>query len=204
MRTAVESVISILDGRRNWYLDLANERNVGDRRYVSFDELTTLRAAARASNPDLLVTASEGGDIDREELRDYLVKARVDFVCPHRPRDAGSPAQTEAKTRELLAWMEAIDPRRVVPVHYQEPFRRDYGAWQPRAEDFAADLAAARAGGAAGWCFHNGGARGAKEGRPRRSFDLRDGLLFDQLDVEECRFLAMLSRRDHPGNEEKR
>jgi len=78
---------------------------------------------------------------------------------------------------------------RSVPVHYQEPFRRGYAKWQPAAEDFAADLKAARAGGAAGWCFHNGGTRGEKDGRPRRSFDLRDGSLFDQLDTEERKFV---------------
>jgi hypothetical protein len=29
-----------------------------------------------------------------------------------------------------------------VPLHYQEPFRRDFGKWQPGAEDYVTDLAA--------------------------------------------------------------
>lgn len=187
---AVETIVSVLKPYRNWYLDLANERNVGDKRFVSFEELRTLRETARRLDPERLVTASQGSDIGKDELHDYLLTAKVDFVCPHRPRDPKSPAQTEAKTRELLAWMQEIG--RVVPVHYQEPLRRGYMDWQPRAEEFLADLRGAKAGGAEGWCFHNGGTRGVKDGRPRRSFDLRDGSLFAQLDVEERRFVALL------------
>ena len=112
----------------------------------------------------------------------------VDFLAPHRPRHAGSPRQTEAKTRELLGWMQELG--RVAPVHYQEPFRRGFsGQWDPSAEDFAADLRQAIAGGAAGWCLHNGDQREQPDGRPRRSFDLRKGRLFDRLDDEERAFL---------------
>jgi len=50
----------------------------------------------------------------------------------------------------------------------------------------------AGAGGAAGWCFHNGDERSAKDGQPRRSFDLREKRLFEQLDEEENRPLALM------------
>jgi hypothetical protein len=89
---------------------------------------------------------------------------------------------------------------REVPLHYQEPFRRDYGGWKPRAEDFVSDLEAARAGGAAGWCWHNGDNRGAKDGLPRRSFDLREKGLFEKLDEEEVRFLTLLERHRQEGS----
>ena len=74
---------------------------------------------------------------------------------------------------------------RSVPVHYQEPLRRGYGQWQPVGGDLLADLRGALAGGAAGWCFHNGSSARRPENRPRRSFDLRVQRLFDQLDKEE-------------------
>jgi hypothetical protein len=116
--------------------------------------------------------------------------AQVDFVTPHRPRNARSPARTEAKTRELLAWMKSLG--RVVPVHFQEPFRRGYANRNPQPEDYAHDLQGAKAGGAAGWCFHNGDQRDAPGGQLRRSFDLRSTRLFDQLDESERKALEML------------
>lgn len=187
---AVETVVATLKPWRNWYLDLSNERNIKDARFTSISDLTQLRELACKIDPALLVTASHGGDIDRDELRDYLQTARVDFISPHRPRDPQSPLQTEAKTREYLGWMR--DLGRVVPVHYQEPFRRGYARWNPKAVDYVADLRGAIAGGAAGWCFHNGGDRTAPDGRPRRSFDLRESRLFDQLDPVERNAIGLL------------
>ncbi|MBI3463980.1 MAG: DUF1080 domain-containing protein [Planctomycetes bacterium] len=188
-RRAVETLVVALQPHRNWYLDLANERNVRDARFVSFEELKHLRETVKRLDPQRLVTASDG-EISRDDLRAYLRTAEVDFVCPHRPRHAQSPAQTEAKSQACLAWMKDIG--RVVPVHYQEPFRRGYGKWEPPAEAFLTDLSQARAGGAAGWCFHNGDQKSQPDGKPRRSFDLREQRLFEQLDDEERKVLARL------------
>jgi len=181
---AVRAVAELLRDWRNVYIDLANERNVGDARYVSFDGLAVLRQAVREADPERLVTASQGGDIAEDELRGYVETAGVDFIAPHRPRHAGSPAETEAKTRWYREQLAAMG--KPMPVHYQEPFRRDYGDWQPGAADFIADLDAAVAGGAAGWCLHNGSPRGGAAG-PARSFDLRppNRRLLEQLDDEE-------------------
>lgn len=190
-RAAVRTLVRTLSGCRNWYLDLANEQDVRDARYVPVEELRELRELARGLAPDLPVTASFGGhDLDEKDFRAALNDARLDFLAPHRPRHAGSPGETQEHTRRCLAIMRRIG--RVVPIHYQEPFRRGYGDWQPKAEDFAEDLQGAKAGGAAGWCLHNGDRRAAADGRPRRSFDLRERSLFEQLDDEERRFLQML------------
>ncbi len=187
-RRAVESIVTALKPQANWYLDLSNERNIRDRRYTDFADLRALRAAVRRLDPQRMVTASHAGDISRDELGEYLRTVEVDFLSPHRPRHAGSPRQTTAKAQELLAWMK--DVGRTVPVHYQEPFRRGFSArWEPSAEDFAVDLSQALAGGAAGWCFHNGDQRERPDGQPRRSFDLRHRRLFEQLDDEERAFL---------------
>lgn len=190
-RRAVRGVVGALGGRRNWYLDLANERDVGDGRFVPVPEVRELRELARELAPRLLVTASFGGhDLDGRHARDALVEARLDFVAPHRPREAGSPSQTEAATRACLVAMQGVGV--MAPIHYQEPFRTGYGDWDPRAEDFAADLEGALAGGAAGWCLHNGENRKSPDGKPRASFDLVSGALFDQLDGETLRFLKLL------------
>jgi hypothetical protein len=181
---AVETLVKALREHRNWYLDLANERDVRDARYVPPEELKQLRDLVRRFDPKRLVTASFGGhDLEKDNIREALVTIGLDFLAPHRPRGADSPAQTEAKTRKALADIKSLG--RQAPCHYQEPFRRGYAGWEPTAEDFLTDLRGAVAGGAAGWCFHNGSTRGADGGRPRRSFDLRQQRLFDQLDGEE-------------------
>jgi hypothetical protein len=184
---AVETLASALKTFRGVYFDLANEHGVGDARFVSFAELRQLRDAVKKIDPERLVTASSG-DMDQEELRHHLIEAGLDFVAPHRPREAGSPAQTAAKTEQLIADMKALG--RVAPVMYQEPFRRDYGDWQPGLEDFLTDLRGAKQGGAAGWCFHNGSSR-RNEGRPGRSFGMSQsqGRLMDQLDPVEKEFV---------------
>jgi hypothetical protein len=183
-RGAVEVIVKALKEHRNWYLDLANEHDVGDDRHVSTAQIKALREVAREIDPKVLVTASFGGhDLSQGELRDALQVARLDFVSPHRPREPDSPGQTRKRTEECLAAMKKIG--RLAPVHYQEPLRRGYQNWEPKAEDFLTDLRGAVAGGAAGWCFHNGSQRGTPDERPRRSFDLSEKRLFDQLDAEE-------------------
>src|SRR5262249_7594882 len=57
-RRAVEALVGALKGHRNWYLDLANERDVRDARHVPAVELNALRAQVRALDPKRLVTAS--------------------------------------------------------------------------------------------------------------------------------------------------
>jgi hypothetical protein len=210
-RRAVETLVGALKEHLNWYLDLANERDVRDARHVPAEELRALRDQVRALDPRRLVTASFGGhDLDEADLREALMTIGLDFVAPHRRRDAGSPGQTEIRTRECLATMRAIG--RAAPVHYQEPFRRGYGHWQPTAGDFLTDLRGAVAGGAAGWCLHNGSSRGAPEQRPRRSFDLQARRLFDQLDEEEREVVtraleeahrAGVAQRGEPGDHKR-
>ncbi len=194
---AVTTLVEELKSHRNWYLDLANERDVRDGRYVSVEELKALRELVRRLDPQRLVTASFGGhDLGENDVRESLLTAGLDFLCPHRPRNAESPGQTKSRTRELLALMQKVG--RAVPIHYQEPFRRGYTPWEPVTADFLTDLRGAVAGGAAGWCFHNGSQRGTPENRPRRSFDLREQRLFDQLDGAERIVVAKAAVELHP------
>jgi len=183
-RHAIETIVLALKDHRNWYVDLANERDVGDARFVSTDELKTLREDVRRLDPRRLVTASTGGhDLTEADIRDALSAVGLDFLSPHRPRTPESPALTAEQTRKTLALMRRL--RLAAPIHYQEPFRRGYTRWQPTANDFLADLRGAVEAGAAGWCLHNGSERGAEDGQPRRSFDLSEKRLFEQLDEEE-------------------
>jgi len=189
---AVRALIDTLKEYKNWYIDLSNERNIQDPRFTSIEDLAVLRQEIRSLDPTRLVTASHAGDVPDDVLRDYVVKVGLDFISPHRPRGARSPQETEAKTREYLSKMKNLG--RLLPVHYQEPFRRSFGSWQPSSDDFLVDLKGAYQGGAAGWCFHNGDTRNASDGRPRRSFDLREGSLFRQLDAEERKAVELIEQ----------
>ncbi len=190
-RQAVESLLTELRQYRNWYLDLANERNIRDPRFVSFEQLQVLARTVKQSDPKRLITASHAGDIPPDQLRRYVLEVPVDFIAPHRPRNPRSPKQTRGRTKQYLAAMKKLG--RVIPVHYQEPFRRGFTkGWEPGADDFLTDLRGALEGGAAGWCLHNGDQRHTPEGRPRRSFDLREGRLFEQLDPVELQAVARL------------
>ena len=190
-RRAVEAIIKLLKPYYNWYVDLANEHDVRDKRFVSFEELKQLRETAKQMDSRLLVTAS-GGVKNRDDMLEYLQTVHVDFICPHLPRNSESIEQTEAKTLEFLAWMKELGY--MVPVNYQEPFRRGYTNWQPKAEDFVADLLNAKAGGAASWCFHNGSQGDQADEKPRRSFDMREKRLFDQLDKDELEAIETMSK----------
>ncbi len=187
-RRAVRTIIDGLKPHRNWYLDLANERDVGDDRFVSVEELKQLRQLARELDPSLPVTASFGGhDLTKSDVRDALQSIGCDFLAVHRPRHAGTPGETDSETQKLRALQQEMEL--AAPIHHQEPFRRGYTGWEPTAEDFLTDLRGAIVGGAAGWCLHNGSTRGAADGRPRRSFDLREQPLIEQLDSEEQKVL---------------
>src|SRR5229473_3130713 len=120
------------------------------------------------------------------------IQHTIHCIPCNRPRGPKSPSQTEAQTRAYLALAKAV--QRVAPVHYQEPFRRGYNRWEPTANDFLTDLRGAVAGGAAGWCFHNGSERSWPDSQPRRSFDLQAKRLFDQLDPEERKVVAGVKR----------
>ena len=189
-RRAVATIDRAIGDRKNWYLDLSNERNIKDKRFTSYEDLSMLRDEAKARDPGRLVTASHAGEFEPADVRQYLKVVRVDFLSLHRPRDAKSPSQTAERTKQVLGWVRETGP--VVPLHYDEPFRRGFAEWEPKADDFWTDLQAARSAGAAGWCFHNGHEKNGPQGRPRRSFDLRDKTLFEQLDLEERQFLARL------------
>ena len=192
LRLAAETIVTSLKPYRNWYLDMGNERNIRDKRFVSTEELAKLRKSIKGLDADRLVTASYVGDIKKDELKTILLDARVDFLAPHRPRHSKSAGQTSSQTKKYFELMKQLG--RTVPVHYQEPFRRGFTPkrWQPNAEHFLADLKAALEAGAAGWCLHNGDQKDKPQSKPRRSFDMREARLFDQLDEQELKFIRQL------------
>ncbi len=192
LRRAAKTLVTSLRPYRNWYLDMGNERNIRDKRFVSTDELAKLRTFIKELDPKRLATASFVRDIKKDELKPILLDVRVDFLAPHRPRNQKSPQQTVVQTKKYFELMKVLG--RTIPVHYQEPFRRGFTPkrWQPKAEHFLADLKGALEADAAGWCFHNGDQKDKPQSKPRRSFDMREARLFDQLDDQEMKFIRQI------------
>lgn len=178
---AVKTVTEALRPFRNVYIDVANERDHPRQAPIDLRESIELISAVRHVDPARLVTISDC--LSRRTFEDFAATG-MDFFSPHLPRDPQAPARTLEETRQIRRTFASLG--RPMPVHYQEPFRRDFTPWQPFAEDFLTDLEGAVRGGAAGWCFHNGyNNHEPLQGRPRRSFDLRDGRLFQQIDSVE-------------------
>lgn len=165
---------------RNVYIDVGNERDVQDNRYVSFEEIGELIRAIKEIDPRRICTAS-GVPGSQEDLGRYL-DAGCDFIAPHLNRDKGSSARTVDTIRGFIGWMNALSRR--VPIHLQEPFCRGYTDYQPTVEDFFRDDSGGRIAGAAGWCLHNGSSGLSKDNRPFRSFYMggSEGRLYKQLD----------------------
>ena len=172
---------------RNVYVDVANERDVRDGRYVSLEECGELIRCIKSVDPKRLCTAS-CMPVSLDQLSAIMNIARVDLLAPHLCRHQGCADRTQETVKGTLEWMRSIE--KTVPIHLQEPFRRGYGNYEPEVDDFLRDLAGAVRGGAAGWCFHNGAQQGD---RPFRSFSLAssEGRLYEQLDASE---LAVLSK----------
>lgn len=164
---------------RNVYIDVGNERDVGDSRYVSIPDCGALITAIKAIDPNRICTAS-GTPSNQSDLDYFLTTGHLDFIATHLCRDSGCASQTAGTVRTYVAWMTNLGKR--VPVHLQEPFRRDYAGYNPVQEDFYRDDSGAKAAEAAGWCLHNGSGPVLE-----RSFCMNNsnGRLFAQLDSVE-------------------
>ncbi|MHB0999363.1 MAG: cellulase family glycosylhydrolase [Armatimonadota bacterium] len=175
---------------RNVYIDIGNERDIRDARYVSYDDMGALISAIKEIDPKRLCTAS-GVPSSRDDLRKYIDTGHCDFICPHLGREEGSALKTAGRVSEMIGWMQELNVR--VPIHLQEPFRRGYTSYEPVESDFLTDAKGAKNAEAAGWCFHNGSMRSKTE-RPYRSFLMNDqeGRLYDQLDEVERNMLSKL------------
>jgi|GEM_PF-2449456 len=169
---------------RNVYFDIGNERDIGDARHVGYEEMGQIIGTIKEIDPARICTAS-GVPSSAKDLEQYLQTGRCDFIAPHLGREADSPAKTAAAAREIIGWMDELGRR--VPLHLQEPFRRDYNRFQPEPADYFLDCANGKQAGAAGWCLHNGSNRNSEDGIPWRSFRMTDadGRLYKQLDAVE-------------------
>lgn len=178
----VQTIAKELKPYRNLYIDVGNERDVRDARYVSYEDMGALISAIKEIDPKRICTAS-GVPSSPEDLAKYINIGKCDFIAPHLGRDKESPSETKGKVQEFISWMGKDNIKRV-PILLQEPFRRDYGSYQPVESDYYTDAIGGKQGGAAGWCLHNGSNRANTRFRSFRMTN-KDGRLYDQLDEVE-------------------
>lgn len=178
---------------RNVYIDVSNERDVRDSRYVSLSDCGQLVSAIKAIDSGRLCTAS-GVPESQSELNEYRAVAHVDFITPHLGRNADDPAQTVNRVRECVTWMGNLGFR--FPIHLQEPFRRGYSTtYDPVVEDYYRDCSGGKIAEAAGWCLHNGDNKYSPPSyRPWRCFNMTpaEGRLYSQWDSVEQTVVANL------------
>lgn len=191
----MQTLAKALKPYRNVYFDVGNERDIHDARYVSKEDVGALISAVKEIDPKRLCTAS-GVPGSWDDLAEYIRIGKCDFIAPHLGRDKDSSSQTLGKVKEFIGWMsDSSLPR--VPILLQEPFRRDYGSYQPTEEDYFTDAAGAKLGGAAGWCLHNGSNGPNSQERRFRSMRMTDsdGRLYDQLDAVELKVAHGLAEK---------
>ena len=195
----VRTLATELRGFRNVYIDVANERDIRDIRFVSLAECGQLIEAIKEMDARRFCTAS-GLPHSQSDMNDFRKVGKLDFLTTHLPRRTGCPARTIETVSQYVAWMTALGFR--IPVHLQEPFRLGFGTWQPTEDDFYRDASGGKVAEAAGWCLHNGnngilrGQRSAPR-RPYRSFLMSDaeGRLYAQYDPIEKTVSANLNDR---------
>ena len=102
-RRALETLISALKPRRNWYLDLANEHDVGDARFASASELKELRELIRQLDPPRLVTASWVATISANTMCAKLY-SRLVWTFSRRTDPALRSHRLKPRPRPALAW----------------------------------------------------------------------------------------------------
>jgi len=174
-RDALAALATELLPYRNAWFDLGNERDVGDARFLSVEQVRDLAVAVRAVDAARLVTASGGGSDGAgagASWTELYAVADLDFAAPHFSRDADWAAQTESRVATMRDLLLAAGWVR--PIYLQEEARRGYSGAEWPKEMFLEAVAGARRAGAAGWCFHTDA-----------GFDLVAGSFFDQLDDVE-------------------
>jgi len=142
-RQAVRTPATALKERRNWFIDLSNERNVRDKRFTSMADLRTLRDVVKSIDPKRLVTASHTGALTPEDQARYVrdvgwISSRC-MPSAMRSRRAGR-GSGRSESWPLLRMMRA---------YRCSTMSRSGGVWKMGAERkrFSADLNGAKAGG---------------------------------------------------------
>jgi hypothetical protein len=153
--TALVGIVAATEALRsygNLLFDIQNERNVGDRRFMSEANVARIFAAIKAADPSRIATASVAPVNDARYAADFTARLGLDVTAYHEPRPANWYQLSFVQA--VVSAMRANGK----PAYMQEPMTtRDSLYRYPsntRAEFFLQSFAHAKLSGAAAWCFH--------------------------------------------------
>ena len=151
-RLGIIAATDALRSYENLLFDIQNERNVGDRRFMSVANVASILAAIRATDPARIVTCSNSPVDDAQYAADFTGQLGLDVTAYHEPRS--STWYTLASYQSVVGRMKSNGR----PAYLQEamPTRDDLFFYpsHDRAEYFLQGIAHAKLAGAAAWCFH--------------------------------------------------
>jgi hypothetical protein len=151
-KLAIMAATDALRSYDNVLFDIQNERNVGDRRFMSEADVASIFAGIKSVDPARITTASNSPVDSPEFAAAFAGRLGLDVTAYHEPRT--SSWYTLASTQSVVRAMKANGR----PAYLQEPMStRDNLFAYPshdRAEYFIQAIAHAKLAGAAAWCFH--------------------------------------------------
>jgi hypothetical protein len=153
-RVGISNVVSAIRSYENVLIDIQNERNVPDRRFMSEPDIRSIYLAIKAIDPSRVVGCSEArGDDSGPPLNvGFMQRLGLDVDLFHETR------QSDWYTLAVQQYTINILRQAGKPVHMQEPMTTsDTFFFYPshdRAEYFMEAIAHAKLSGATGWTFH--------------------------------------------------
>ncbi len=163
-RVGILAATDALRSYDNILFDIQNERNVGDRRFMSVANVGSILAGIRAVDPARIVVCSNSPVDDAQYAADFTRQLGLDATAYHEPRSSDWYAL--ANYQSVVGRMKSNGK----PAYLQEPMStRDNLFPYPshdRAEFFMQAIANAKLAGAAAWCFHTDVAVDFRDGPP--------------------------------------
>jgi hypothetical protein len=148
----------------NILFDIQNERNIGDRRFLSEADVASILAGIKSIDPKRIVTASNsiGEDSGGRSAADFTARVGLDVTALHESR--GANWYTSSFYDRVISDMRSNGR----PAYLQEPNRTRDNRWaaNDRADYFLQAIANAKHSGAAAWCFHTMVAVDWRDGGP--------------------------------------
>ena len=162
-----QGILAVTDALRtydNVLFDIQNERNVGDRRFMSEADVQSIFAGIKSVDPARITTASNSPVDTPEYAADFAGRLGLDVTAYHEPRMSRWYWLSSMET--VVRAMKSTGR----PAYLQEsmPTRDNLFPYpaHDRAEYFMQGIAHAKLSGAAAWCFHTDVGTDYRDGGP--------------------------------------